>query len=420
MQLVDRVRQIENLDQRIMESLLIGIIVSLPFSIKLTNGFIIFSLVWAGKVYLFNKGKRRVGLSLWYWLSILPFAFCLLTLIYTHDLNSGLYSIDKYLPLIALPTIFYLCDVKPRRSILLSFAYVITVLCLVAIAWNIVEFIMAPGEVSYVGDYYNRIQSAWNNFTHINLVRLFSINPIYLSCYLLFCIVIILESYSDGIKKYVWLLVLFVFLMLLSSRTNIFLLVFSLLSLGLIKRSRMIIVLLLSFFIVGAALLYFNPVLKARTFGDLSKYSSPADISGWNAVNIRLSIWGCSWEAIRSNPLWGYGAGSQLYAVEDCYRRNSWYGPFGTSFNSHNQFIEYTLIGGVVLLGCYMVQLGYSLYQAWNWRSNLHMVFLLQFMFINLTESMLETHKGIVYFAFFNALYLSDYDFTAKSETSKL
>ena len=253
-----------------------------------------------------------------------------------------------------------------------------------------------------------------NEQLHSNLTSLFNINPIYLSLYILYCILIVIEKISNTSTKYILLIFLFGFLILLSSRISIPVLIITLLIYSLVKRQNQLIFVSIIFLSICFVLVLLNPVLKKRSIDDIINYKIPSDVSGWNAVNLRLSFWKCSVQAIRQSPFWGYGAGSQLLSVEQCYKEKTWYDHFGTSFNSHNQYLEYALIGGTVLLVSFIVQLMYAFRIAWSKRDVLYMLFLLQFILSSLTESMLETHKGIVYFAFFNSLFLGSHNFSYK------
>lgn len=400
--------------EKIIDYLIILIIITLPFSIRITNIFIILAFLTA----IINKTRyKRVNnntfLSL-YSLNYVPFLICVITLFYTKDLKTGLFSIEKYLPLIAIPSLFILYPVKRNELILSAFVYSICTLCLVALAWNFITLIIWPEKIQFVGDYYSRVPSVWNHFTHSNLTSLFNINPIYLSLYILFCILIVIEKFVNTVKKYILLLFLFSFLVLLSSRISIPVLIITLSIYALVKRQHQLIFIAIIFIGICFVLVLINPVLKKRSIDDLINYKMPNDVSGWNAVNLRLSYWECSIQAIKQSPLWGHGVGSQLLAVNQCYRERTWYEHFGTTFNSHNQYLEYALIGGAVLLGSFIIQLTYAFRIAWAKRDVLYILFLLQFILSCLTESMLETHKGIVYFAFFNALFLSTHNFPFK------
>ncbi|NJN42110.1 MAG: O-antigen ligase family protein, partial [Flammeovirgaceae bacterium] len=149
-----------------------------------------------------------------------------------------------------------------------------------------------------------------------------------------------------------------------------------------------------------------NPVLKKRFVADVSSIELPIEVSGWNGANIRIAIWKCSTDAFKNSVIFGYGIGDQGVNREKCYQAYSFYGVFGTDLNSHNQFLEYGLIGGLVLILLFIFQIGYSIKVALNSRSILHLSFLILFVVTCCGESLLEQHKGIIFFSYFNSLFL--------------
>ena len=150
-----------------------------------------------------------------------------------------------------------------------------------------------------------------------------------------------------------------------------------------------------------------NPVLEKRFIDDMQAFSPPEKIEDWNALNIRVAIWDCSLTDFKHAPVWGYGLGDQYVIREGCYKEKyTFYGPYGTSLNSHNQYLEFMLIGGTVLLVLFLWQLGYSFKTAIDSGHRLQLIFLILFAVTCFGESLLETHKGIVFFALFNTLFI--------------
>ena len=139
----------------------------------------------------------------------------------------------------------------------------------------------------------------------------------------------------------------------------------------------------------------------------MTMLSPPENVEQWNALNIRAAIWDCSWEVFKKSPILGYGVSGQDAVRVTCYmEKYTFHGPYGAALNSHNQFIEFALIGGLLLLGLFVAQIFYSLRIAVTNGAKLHLIFIFLFSITCCGESLLETQKGIVFFALFNSLFI--------------
>jgi len=407
-------RRAEVFQQNLSDYLIAFIILFLPFSLKFTN-YLLFVLALNWLIYVVFILQRKVpGNILSPAINIAPFIFSAISLIYCNDIIKGLHTIEKYLPLLSFPVILF--TIGTQRNITFFFKVFgftilsMAVVCFINGMYNL--FFLADTDQVLVGDFFNRIQSKWNALTSTNLMRPFSINPIYMSLYVSFAFYIFLfKKFTSWIVKGGIILFLILFQLLIGSRIGLLAFFFTLIiPLFQMQKTRS----RLYFLIFGAAIImisitsiFINPVLKKRYISDLSAISTPETVEGWNALNIRVAIWKCSLQEIVKSPILGYGVSSQYDARDKCYKASySFYGPFGTHLNSHNQYLEYTLIGGVILLTLFLIQLGYSLRIALRNGSNLHLIFMILIIITCLGESPLETHKGIVFFALFNSLFI--------------
>jgi O-antigen ligase len=124
----------------------------------------------------------------------------------------------------------------------------------------------------------------------------------------------------------------------------------------------------------------------------------------YNPVYIRSIQWQCSFEILKTNAVVGVGTGDVQPYLQECYQAKAFWGHLAR-YNAHNDYFEEALRHGLLGLFIYLVSLFYPLYLSLKQHQYMYTAFLLLFMCCCMTESMLNTQKGAVYFAFFNSLF---------------
>lgn len=124
----------------------------------------------------------------------------------------------------------------------------------------------------------------------------------------------------------------------------------------------------------------------------------------YNGVSIRLALWKCAGELIVDHGIWGVGAGDGKDELRKIYTKYDLQFALDDQLNSHNQFLENMVYGGLVQ-GALLLLIfiwGWSrsyLYRNWPWAAFLFFVFLcLQ------TETILFWHRGALFFGIFSSL----------------
>tara|TARA_B100000900_G_scaffold327760_1_gene287942 strand:+ start:223 stop:744 length:522 start_codon:yes stop_codon:yes gene_type:complete len=124
-----------------------------------------------------------------------------------------------------------------------------------------------------------------------------------------------------------------------------------------------------------------------------------------SSTNTRLKAWKTSLELISQNLLFGVGNGNSTKILNLAYESKGYKSLKNKSINSHNQFIQFQLdhglIGSFCLLFFTLIMLITSLIE----KDFLYALFLTIIIINFMTESMLETQSGVVFFAFFNTLF---------------
>ena len=401
----------------IADFLLSFILIALPLSIKATNYLLVALVAYAIFIskrqayrHLLSKDQRTLLI-----VNIVPFLFIVLSLSYSTSVHAGLKGIEKYLPLLAFPFIFSaLQSRKDENFFVRLFAVIVLIMVAVCTGYALFNFFFKPAEAQLaVGDNYSQIISKWNALSNTSLMQPFAINPIYMSLYVSFALFIFsFDTKLPASTRTIVAICLIAFQFLISSRIGLCALLISAVVYSFLFKEKVeryykkISVALIAICLASLLLILYNPIVKKRLVEDLNKFELPEDVSGWNGINIRNAIWGCSFDLFKKSPLIGYGVGSQYEAREACYQHYSFYGPFGEQLNCHNQYLEYSLIGGLVLLSLFLLQLYISFREGFRKIDRLQIMFLMLFAITCLGESLLETHKGIILFAFFNSLFL--------------
>jgi O-antigen ligase len=119
----------------------------------------------------------------------------------------------------------------------------------------------------------------------------------------------------------------------------------------------------------------------------------------------RLVVWKAGIKIIRENPVFGVGTGDVKDALLSEYQKENKMLVYNLRLNAHNQYIQtYIALGipGILLLVLFLILPGW-----WSLRNKqyLYFSFLVVFAFNILVESMLEVQAGVIYYAFFNALF---------------
>ncbi|MBN9379728.1 MAG: O-antigen ligase family protein [Chitinophagaceae bacterium] len=122
----------------------------------------------------------------------------------------------------------------------------------------------------------------------------------------------------------------------------------------------------------------------------------------------RIERWVASMELIKKRPLLGYGAGQEKPQLWKKYEELGLTVSLEQHYDSHNQFISYTITSGILGLIAFVVLLVFAFIHAFRARSFLYITFLILVTGTCLIDTFLEVNKGVFFFAFFNVfLYMT-------------
>lgn len=334
---------------------------------------------------------------------IIFFLLHLIGLFYSSNMNSGWFDIEVKLSMVLFPLVFFMSDLftdEKRKIQLLTF-----------VIGTVLAMILCIGSAVY--KYYSNNE---NNFSYMKL-SIFH-HPAYFAMYICFSAAIILKYklYSDLIIKTsfeILLLILIIlfaaFIYMLSSKAGImvfFITLFTISAPALFKKKNRIFAALVMMFAVFQ--IWFSLTQNVR-FESVSKSVTTAEqnITTEESNGVRVLIYETAFDIIKSNYAVGVGTGDIKDVLMNEYKKRNMTGAYQNQLNAHNQFLE-TFIGqgiiGISLLLLLFLIPFISSIKTKNW---LLMTFIFIIALNFLTESMLNTQAGVVFFAFFYSYFAS-------------
>lgn len=405
-------RQLNNLllrnESKIYLWLCVGIVYSLLFWTLLNSIFCIllfaYWLIRSKKSINLRSGKSRLMLVF-----ILLYIISLTGMIYTSNIEEGAFRLQQKLPLLIFPLIFGTTDIITfplAKKIVAQFITATSLHCAISLTYGINNYLHTGQPEALTG--YNLMVFP---DMYANVLGMMCVTGV------LFCFLFFKEV--GGRKKVILALILIllsVYILLLSFRLIIALWgIVILLSLFqyINNRKQLILFIGISFLIAVAASLLL-PSLQKKWI-ELTNFSQENTIKldedaslgrSWGGQAIRTAIWKCSKDIIKEHWLIGVGTGDIQDSLQQAYENRKFY--FASRYNrynAHNQYIQTTIghgiTGLVILLLCIIAP--FFFIRCDPIRKSYYL-FLLLFLSICFTEVILDINKGLIWYAFFNAI----------------
>tara|TARA_X000000950_G_scaffold289176_1_gene410467 strand:+ start:1594 stop:2808 length:1215 start_codon:yes stop_codon:yes gene_type:complete len=199
---------------------------------------------------------------------------------------------------------------------------------------------------------------------------------------------------------------IFLFPMLLFSPRAAFLalvfgLAFYVFNISRMKKAIVIITLLSIIFIFVIP----NPLKERFEKLTNTEWILPSQEQAPHEVNYRYGVYHCAFQSLKTKFPFGYGLGNVQDQLEECYSSYS-YNSFNSfteqHYNSHNQFLHEILKNG--LLG--LISICLLFYISFVRAKLIHQTLLIMCIIALLTENFFEREAGIVFFTFFNSIFI--------------
>jgi len=393
--------------------LLAGIAMTLPLYRSMLNGFIIISFLISIYIF-FIKGKSfRLILNPVLAILLLFYIYLFFNGLFGYNMSQLMRQLDKNLLFLIIPfSILILFKADYFNKILRLYTFSLSTLTLVLLITNVFKLFM-KGDISSL-------------FFH-QFTDLIGEHAVYFSLYLSFGILICLDLIQKHINTRINKLIIIIFslgLWFAASKAIIIVtvpLVFTFLYLIKIlsfKKTALIFI-LVSIFSLS---FFFNPYLKDRFIEGLSyniefepedkleeaKVFSNSEIDSISDLELRVIFSKIAlYHLIDDNKfIFGYGV-SDYQDYLDYYYMYYGLAPFHyEGYSPHNQYVFTLVNSGLIGLSILLTYLIYSFYYAFRKKHYLYLSFLTLFCFSMLFETYLLRTKGIVFFFFFNSIFL--------------
>jgi hypothetical protein len=391
---------------RVLMLLSIIFFITLIFSIPLNNVsvalFIVFSFLrkefWNNIKSIFKQN------------SFLIFGFYVITillgLIFTSNIHYGVKVLERNASFLIFPIIIAGNRDLITKTIIAQVLNIYTIIILVVLFISLIN-------CYFVAD----IPLSIEMFYRDHLRKFTEMQPMYLALYVSFAgiwaINVAIEKYFE--KKWLlftcWISITGFSLLvniLLATRMTIIALIIALFIVIILKSKKVLIGagFILLFIILAILAFNFSPILKSR-YTEISETAlQPPHGIYYNSVNLRVAHWLCSVDLIQSNYLLGVGIGDVQDCLNECYQSKGW-SPvlYKDNYNAHCQFLQ-TFIGlGIVGLISLILLLVHPIVMSLRMNNFTSVGFFILIFVSAVTESLFLSQKGIVFFAFFAALF---------------
>lgn len=397
--------------------LLIGIAISLPYSLKFNNILIITALV-VKFFLLYKEGNIRI-IKTAKWpiiLLILYYLTHLISLLWSDNIDVAFRHLEVKLPFIIFPFLLLtnrsLGSKKELRHVLLAFSLSVLVGCLFS-HYNVIM-----GMIKVDADLIE-----WNRWwnTRSYLSGHIGMHPTYMTIYISFASIILLH-YISSINNTIISSLLIVavayfvlFNFLLVSRANLIihlliLIIFIFHSISKIVKTKVLRVMsLLMLMLILAFVGTKMPLVKKEFYSTYNYFQSEdLDNSESSSTSSHFKSWHCSillQDAL--HLLTGFGAGDGKQNLLDCYLAKGYMQEYDARHNAHNEYFSSLLrigiMGPIILIALFVFGFSNLRHEGFIMLN----AFIVIMIFALVGESIFSTQKGVVFFTFFYCLLLN-------------
>ncbi|HAW52448.1 MAG TPA: hypothetical protein DCX54_09010 [Flavobacteriales bacterium] len=356
-------------------------------------------------IFVLNGGipaAYRVIKSKYLFFTTAYYAILLIGIFNSSQINAAWFDVEVKFSLLLFPFIFSARSLTRKQFSDILVWFIIG--CLIA------TIICLTVAVFYYFDTYDE------SVFYYQEVSIFQ-HPSYFSMYLNFCIYVIYyfmvydkQSFKiqSDVLSVIIIVIFSLFVVLLSSKIGLITL-FMVIFTGTIMwflRSRAIFPSLIVFTML-TSLIYISFNYSSYIQGRLEEavFSLSDERVTFTTTGARVIIWKIGIELIKEKPLLGYGTGDVKSELINKYDEKGFSYLAGLKLNAHNQYLQMLIAIGILGSVFFWLYLYYPVLAPGFFKNMLYMGLITLISFNFLTESMLETQAGVVFYAFFNAMF---------------
>lgn len=399
------------------------VVITMPISGSIHSA----SIILLGLVWIFQqhfKNIKRV-LNVRFLASFLFYILFVVGLFYTIDMKNGLFQLEQKISLFAFPLIFSTVPEMRQGSLKIVFSSFVVV-CFIAGLYCL--------SAGFIANYRSNGLSHFDvqYFTNQDLASYIGAHSTYLSIYVAFSAMVIIEELRQhkitALRKffYVGMVMFFVlFLFLLSSRIVIltFLMLFAVTLVRAVFREKLnkVLVAASALALIIVAITFSQSDYFKNRFSQIYNFNT-SDLVGSdneNGVSQRVFFWKNAVKVIGSSPLYGHGTGDADIEMKRQYEVLLSENPQAPEsvvkavhyfiehhYNAHNQYLQVLILFGFLGLSVFLFMILNAYYTAFQHKDLLHASFLTIIFFACLTECVLDRQAGVIFYAFFNSIFL--------------
>jgi O-antigen ligase len=129
------------------------------------------------------------------------------------------------------------------------------------------------------------------------------------------------------------------------------------------------------------------------------------DAAEHSASAARIYLWEAALNAIKAQPLWGYGTGDVSDEMQHQYQLQNNHRAIESHYNPHNQYLQSAVAVGVFGLLSLLILFAFPAYTSFRNKNLLYFLFVMLMAINLLVESMFERQAGVMFYAFFNSFF---------------
>ncbi len=382
----------------------------LPMGI-ISTSILVFTIVC---LIFFIKHKPQARNIKWLFIITGFYLWMIIAILYSQDIGYGLKKLQSSISLLIIPlSIFLFIDKISSKTI--NTIHKCFVLANIFLVLFIHYYLFTKGV-------YNEFKSAtfWDSPVRNALSENYfkDLHPTYISLWLLYCVLYLLDLV---IKRYEEIKITFIFLIVFIQIT--FLATTILLSARISMIAFTIALITYIFFSIKNKTFKYGSItviiimiiisisnisyLKSRLIDEFkaTEFSPPIGDTH-NSVNIRVGVYLCSIEVLKSNWLFGVGHGNVQSKLNKCYAQFNTDIYKTTTYNTHNQYLHIFISSGIIGIILFLFLLFEQLKLAFYHHDFLFLAFIILLFVSFLSENILIRIHGVLFYVLFSTLYI--------------